>query len=106
MRFAALQGEFAGRIRERHPELRNIDSLALVRFCGKSDEQVFVRSEAVLRVAAYLGGIWKLLLISRAIPGSIRDFLYDLLARHRYRLFGRTETCPLPQPAIRSRFLD
>ena len=105
MRFAALQSDYGKAVLARYPELRNVDSLVLVeRIDG--EEKVSTHSTAALRIAAYLGGAWKLFLIGYAVPRPLRDVFYNLFARYRYRLFGKYESCPLPSQDIRSRFLD
>jgi predicted DCC family thiol-disulfide oxidoreductase YuxK len=106
MRFAALQSAYGEAVKARHPELRDVDSVVLVEQTPEGVERVSVRSEAALRVAAYLGGWWKLLLVFRTMPRPLRDFYYDLFARYRYRLFGKYDTCPVPSPEVRSRFID
>ncbi len=57
----------------------------------------YQRSAAVLRVFRLLGGLWPLLYLAVAIPKPMRDWLYDLVARNRYRWFGSKEACPLKQ---------
>jgi predicted DCC family thiol-disulfide oxidoreductase YuxK len=107
MRFAALQSSYALAIVERHPKLREVDSVVIVESGqGGTDERVYVRSDAALKIASYLGGFWKLFLAAKVIPRPVRDYLYDLFARNRYRLFGKYDSCMLPPPAVRSRFLD
>lgn len=107
MLFAALQGDYGKSIVTRHPELRGIDSLVFVEPLDFSYlEQVFVRSNAALRVARYLGGPWYLALAAYVIPRAVRDFLYDQFAKRRYRWFGKYDTCLLPPPEVRERFLD
>ena len=107
MRFAALQSEYARGVVGRHPSLAGIDSAVYVEPAGGGRaERVHVRSEAALRVAAYLGGPWKIFLFARLVPRPLRDRLYDLFARQRYRLFGKRDTCMLPPPEARKRFLD
>ena len=106
MRFAALQSDYGRGVVGRHPELRGVDSLVFVENSPGGGERVFVRSDGALRVAAYLGGVWKLFLAAYAVPKRVRDFFYDLFARNRYRLFGKYESCMLPPPEVRSRFLD
>jgi predicted DCC family thiol-disulfide oxidoreductase YuxK len=107
MRFAALQSDFAKSIIERHPELRDVDSVVLVeRSAATGAERVFVRSTAALKLAAYLGGFWKFFLAFRVFPAPLRDYLYDKFARNRYRIFGRYDTCLLPPPEVRARFID
>jgi predicted DCC family thiol-disulfide oxidoreductase YuxK len=107
MRFAALQSEYGKAIVARHPSLVNVDSVVYVDHAGEPAlERVYVRSAAALRVAAYLGWPWKVALIARAIPAAIRDAAYNTFARFRYRLFGKYESCMIPPPDVRSRFLD
>jgi predicted DCC family thiol-disulfide oxidoreductase YuxK len=105
MRFAALQSDYGGGVVGRHPELRGVDSVVFVEQTG-GGERVHVRSDAALKVASYLGGFWKLLLAAKVLPRPLRDYFYDLFARNRYRVFGRYDTCMLPPPEVRSRFLD
>ena len=107
MRFAALQSDYGQAVIERHPELRGVDSVVFVeKAAGGGGERIFVRSDAALKVADYLGGLWKLLLAAKVIPRPLRDYLYDLFARNRYRVFGKYDTCLLPPPEVRSRFLE
>ena len=68
-------------------------------------ERVFVRSEAGLRVARYLGGPWRLAAVARLVPRVLRDAAYDLVARHRHRLTRDTDRCVIPPAAARERFL-
>lgn len=106
LRFAALESDFARAIIERHPQLRDVDSMVFVENPGQADEHIDVRSAAALRVFSYLGGPFRLLLAARIIPAGLRDWLYDRFAAVRYRLGGRHDTCPIPGPDVRARFLD
>jgi predicted DCC family thiol-disulfide oxidoreductase YuxK len=65
---------------------------------------VFRKSDAVLRALPLLGGVWRLAALLRAIPRPLRDIVYDFVARHRYRWFGRREACRVPGPGERNRF--
>lgn len=105
LRFAALQSEYGQAVLGRHPELRGVDSVVFVER-GPGGERVHVRSGASLRVAAYLGGAWKLFLAARVVPAPVRDFFYDLVARYRYRFFGKYDACLLPPPEVRARFIE
>ena len=105
MRFAALQSDYGQSVIERHPELRDVDSVVFVE-SHAGGERIYIRSDAALKVAAYLGGFWKIFLAARVLPRRLRDYLYDLFARNRYKLFGKYDTCMLPPPEVRSRFLD
>jgi len=64
------------------------------------------KSRAALFVAGELGWPWKLTCVLRALPSGLLDRLYDLVARNRYRLFGRREQCLVPRPEFRNRFVD
>lgn len=69
------------------------------------DGRLYSHSTAVLRIAHALGGPWRLLLAGYVLPRPWRDALYRFVARHRYRWFGRQESCWLPTPALKARFL-
>ena len=56
----------------------------------------FMAGDAVLEIARALGGWWKIALVLKAVPHGQRDALYHFVARHRYRWFGREESCMLP----------
>ncbi len=106
LRFAALDSDFARAVFDRHRAIAGVDSVVFVDAPGQPAERVAVRSAAALRVVDYLGGPWKLLQVARIIPGPLRDWLYDRIADVRYRIFGKYDTCPLPPPEVRARFLD
>jgi len=101
LRFAALSSATGRETLAAHPEVAGTDSLVLIE-AGRAS----VRSTAVLRLFRYLGGPWRIFLIGSVVPREIRDSLYDVVAHWRYRVFGRLDTCPLPPPSARARFLD
>jgi len=107
LRFATLQGDFARDVIAHHPEVAGVDSLVLVEpDVASGRENVYVRSEGALRVARYLGGGWHLARAVAIVPRSLRDRAYDAFARIRYRVFGRYDSCPIPTPEQRARFID
>ena len=107
LRFATLQGAYAREIFARHPELAGVDSLVLVETDPVTGtEKVSVRSSGALAVARYLGGAWHLARVIAIVPRFIRDFGYDSFARIRYRVFGQYNSCPIPTPEQRARFID
>ena len=107
LRFATLQGEYARGVIARHPELQGVDSLVLVEPANDStSERVSVRSAGALRLARYLGGPWHLTRAVAIVPRFLRDWAYDGFARIRYRVFGRYDSCPIPSPEQRARFID
>jgi predicted DCC family thiol-disulfide oxidoreductase YuxK len=104
--FAPLQGQLAAGVRSRHPELDGLDSMVWIDGLGTPSESVQVRSQAVLRAAAYLGRHWNLLQAGRILPGRWRDALYDFVARHRHRIVRNAELCYIPPAQLRSRFFE
>lgn len=99
-RFASLQSKAAREVvGEQFDSLP--DSIVLV-----DGEGVHVRSDAVLRIGKRLGFPYSLLGWGRVLPGFVRDAVYSLVARNRYRWFGRMDQCMLPKPEWKARFLD
>ena len=102
VRFASLQGQTAAKLLAGHPELSGVDSMIWIDSSGRA----FTRSAAALAIARHVGGGWAMLAsLLRFVPTALRDALYDLVARFRYRVFGRYDACPLPSAENRSRFL-
>lgn len=67
--------------------------------------QAYSSLDALVRVGHQLGGVWNVLLVLRVIPRSLRDSLYTGVARNRYRWFGTTDLCSLPDPEVQKRLL-
>ena len=112
-RFASLQSALAGRILARHNrDASDLDTVYVVLNCdpsrtGTVDETLLERSDAVLYILRRLGGFWGVAgSLLRLIPRPLRDWGYGIVARIRYRVFGKYETCPLPSAETRARFLD
>jgi predicted DCC family thiol-disulfide oxidoreductase YuxK len=107
-RFASLQSDFAKQILARHglnPE--RLDTVYVVVNFSQPNERVLSRSNAVLFVARQIGGLWRVAATSFGIlPQSLRDAVYEFVARNRYRWFGRYESCLLPDPTQSQKFLD
>ena len=103
-RFAALQSEAGQALLAAHGYVSaatpDPDSVLLIQ-----NGQVYERSTAVLHIAHGLGWPWRALGIGWLLPRAWRDAAYRFVARHRYRWFGRKESCMLPTPALRGRFL-
>jgi predicted DCC family thiol-disulfide oxidoreductase YuxK len=77
-----------------------IDSIILLR-----GDQVFYKSKAALEIAKKLEGFWPILYVLNIVPSFIRDPVYDWIAKNRYKWFGKKETCRLPTPKEKSKFL-
>lgn len=98
--FAPLQGDFAEGVEALAPYRGSMSSVVLWK-----NGQVYTESTAAMEILIALGGAWKLMRLFYAIPRFIRDFFYKLIARNRYKIFGKSETCRMPTPEERSRFL-
>lgn len=100
--FASLQSAAGERlVSELRIDRQALDSVILI-----EDGRWYAESDAILRITGLLGGAWRLFGAFRLIPRPLRDRLYRLVARNRYRWFGRKEVCWLPTPELRARFLD
>lgn len=104
--FAPLQSEFGKAVVLRHPELAQVDSVILLERLSDNSERILVRSEAIITIAKYIGGIWRLAQLTSIVPRALRDFFYDLFAKNRYKVFGKYDSCMMPTPEIRARFID
>lgn len=109
-RFAAMQGE-AGRALLAQHGLDPDDpvSFLLIEYDldhdGAMPPRVSTDTTAIRRVIAGLGGLWRVAHLAALLPGFVRDPLYRLVARNRYRLFGQHDACMVPLPEERARFL-
>jgi predicted DCC family thiol-disulfide oxidoreductase YuxK len=77
------------------------DSVVLI-----ADGRLWTRSAAALRIARRLSFPWPLLYVFVVVPRPLRDWIYDLVARHRYQWFGRRDACMMPTAELRGRFID
>src|SRR5262245_7966710 len=106
-RYAALQNAVGQSLVEQSGrDPAELTSFYVVADYRASTRRVFTRSDAVLFVVRQLDWPWKAATVMRVVPKAVRDFAYDILARTRYRLFGRYDQCVIPTPEFRSRFLD
>lgn len=112
-RFAALQSSLAARILARHgANAADLDTVYVVLnyVAGhekQPDEVLLARSDAILYLLRRLGRSWSLVaFLMSLLPRFLRDWGYNQVARFRYRLFGRYDSCPLPSVETRHRFLD
>lgn len=101
-RFASLQSEVGSALAAEH----GIDAGALSTIILIENGQAYVRSSAALRICRRLSGPLKLLWPLIIVPAFLRDMGYRLVAKYRYRMFGKREACRLPTEGDRSRFLE
>ncbi len=106
-RFASLQSEFSASLLKRYDiSAVDLDTIYVVAGYGQPRQRLLARSDAILHVLSRLGGGWGLLRIGRMLPKSLRDALYNLVARNRYRVFGKYDVCLMPEEKYRRKFLD
>lgn len=101
-RFAALQSEIGQKlVVERGIDTSKVDSIILI----DPGVAYYTKSEAALEIGAELKGYRILSNILRLIPSSLSNIVYDLIARNRYKWYGKKETCMIPTPEFRAKFL-
>lgn len=98
-RFASLQSELGQRLLRKYNIPSTMDSLVYI-----EGERCFVKSTAALRICSHLRHVWKVFVVLLIIPSQLRDVVYDVVAKNRYRL-NRTTACPLPKKEDLHRFL-
>lgn len=98
--FASLQSKIGKELLSQYNVPNNINSLVLI-----ENHQCFFKSSAALRVCKKLKGAWKLLYVFVIVPKPLRDGVYSIIAKNRYKWFGKNNKCLLPSPEERQRFL-
>lgn len=100
-KFAALQSDNGKKLLKGLGLTSNyFDSLILI-----IGDKYYLKSSAGLRVLRELGGIWKMVYVFIYLPRPLRDFIYNLIAKTRYRIFGKQNVCMVPTNDIKQRFL-
>ena len=101
-RFAALQSEVGKKlITERNIDTQTIDSIILI----DPNVAYYTKSTAALKISEQLKGIWSLLPILLWLPESLRNIVYDIIAKNRYAWYGKKQECMIPTPELQDKFL-
>ncbi len=100
-KFAALQSDVGKDLQAKYNVPSDVDSIILI-----ENEDAVLHSTAAMQIARGLGGAWSLLYAFMLVPTPVRDWLYKLFAKYRYRLFGKKDVCMVPTPDIKERFLS
>jgi len=101
-RFTAIQSEEGEKLIQKHQiDTSKTDSIILV-----EGDSYSVKSTAALRIARNLKGIYPVLYIFIVLPAFIRNWVYDFIAKNRYTWFGKKDSCMIPTPELRSKFLE
>lgn len=99
--FASLQSEVGQTLLTTYGVPKETDSLVLIK-----NNRYYLESSAVLHICRHLTGLWKLLTICLVIPPAMRNSIYRVMAKNRYRWFGKRNSCQLFTEEMRERFLD
>jgi predicted DCC family thiol-disulfide oxidoreductase YuxK len=107
LHFASLQSEFAQRVLRAHDlDAADLDTVYVILNHGTADETALARSDAIIHAVQQLGGIWKIISLGKLLPRSLKNAIYNVVARNRYRVFGKSDSCVLPEPRHRQKFID
>ena len=105
--FASLQSEAGRSVLERFGKNpADLDTFYVVTNYRSQSPALVSKARAALFVMTTLGAPWRWLGFFGMFPTALLDRVYDLIARHRYRIFGRTESCLMPSPEYKQRFID
>lgn len=100
-KFAALQSDTGQRLLEKFSlNASEFDSVILI-----DDNKFYTKSTAALKIAKEFPSFWKFLYVLIIIPAPLRNVFYDLVAKNRYRLFGKKDSCRMPTPELKEKFL-
>jgi len=99
-KFASLQSETGQELLNKFNAPRDLDSFVFI-----EGDWCYFKSSAALRVFKHLKGVWKFSYYLLIVPRPIRDFFYHIIAKNRYKWFGKKDECMLPTPEQRERFL-
>lgn len=100
-RFAALQEEPGlSLIKKYGIDSTQTDSIILI-----ENDKAYTKSTAALRIARHLGGLYPASFIFMIVPAPIRNWVYDYVAKNRYKWYGKKESCMIPTPELKSKFL-
>jgi predicted DCC family thiol-disulfide oxidoreductase YuxK len=100
-KFAPLQSDIGQEIlRKFNKNTEDFDSIILLK-----NNTLYQKSEAALEIAKHLSGFWKYLSIFGMLPTFFLNFFYDMIAKNRYKIFGKADSCRMPTAELRERFL-
>ena len=107
LQFASLQSDLAAKVLNRHGmNHKSLDTVYAVLNYGEPNETLLAKGDAFLFFAGVIGGFWRVARVVKVVPRPVRNWLYDFVARHRYQVFGKSESCMLPDPKQRHKFLE
>jgi len=99
--FTPIQSEFGKSLVAKY----EIPTLGMDTFVLIINEKYFLRTDAALEITKYLSGYWYLFSGFKVLPKPVRDYFYSLIAKNRYKLFGRKDVCMVPTRDLRDKFI-
>ena len=100
--FASLQSQVAQKLLEKHQfSTSELTTMVLLK-----EGKIYTHSSAALEICRHLNGGWPVLYVFKIVPPFIRDAVYGWISKNRYRWFGKRDTCRVPEPHEKVRFLD
>lgn len=100
-RFASQQSDIGQAYLSKYNLGGYADSFVLI-----EDDRVYLKSDAALQISKNLAGVWKVFYLLKIVPRPLRDLVYNFIAKNRYKWFGKKESCMIPTPDIKSRFIE
>ncbi|MEW7278053.1 DCC1-like thiol-disulfide oxidoreductase family protein [Aquimarina sp. 2201CG1-2-11] len=102
-RYASLQSDIGKQlIQKRNIDSSKLDSILLI----EPKKSYYYKSTAALHIIRHLSGLYPIFSVFLIIPSFFRDWVYDIIAKNRYKWFGKKESCMIPTPELRSLFID
>lgn len=98
--FAAQQSDIGATFKREYAVPDTLDSILVI-----DQHKVYNSSDAALQISKHLNGLWSYLYVLKVIPKPIRNVVYKFIAKNRYAWFGKKDSCMIPPPEIRNRFL-
>lgn len=100
LKYASLQGQTAAEVLGKTTSTIDPETVIYLR-----DEEKFDQSTAIFQILSDIGGVWRVARVFLLVPKPIRDFIYRIIAKNRYHLMPKRDTCRAPRPAERDRLL-
>lgn len=99
-RFASLQSEAGQSLLKNHPNLQDLKSIVYL-----DNGKIYTKSTAAIKISSHLGFTWKILQLGYILPVFLRDGIYNIIAKNRYKWFGKKDQCMVPTPDLKAKFL-
>lgn len=99
-RFASLQSEAGQSLLKNHPNLQDLKSIVYL-----DNGKIYTKSTAAIKISSHLGFTWKILQLGYILPVFLRDGIYNIIAKNRYKWFGKKDQCMVPTPELKAKFL-